>query len=363
MMHNNKTLYQGAEAVERINSPLWLLLDSRHSGGIETHVLELAAGLKQYNINVQVVFLNNYGTHPLRVALQDKQIETISLDGSIRSLWNEIRKTSPVLIHTHGYKAGIFGRLCARLSSTPVVSTYHSGERHYGKLALYNLVDRYSAGLANKVYVVSPQIGQHLKVDADIVKNFIATKTLEISKGKQVAFVGRLSHEKGPDIYLQLARCFPNESFHIYGTGTLEPALKKSASNNVHFHGQQDNMSSVWSEIGLLVMPSRFEGLPMAALEAMGRGIPVMAFDVGALSHLIKSNENGWLVEPTKIEPLSQYFQQWLEMNPSKKEQYKHAAQSTIKQRFSTQVVMPELIHSYQKISKLEISHNADLDI
>ena len=190
MMHNNKTLYQGAEAVERINSPLWLLLDSRHSGGIETHVLELAAGLKQYNINVQVVFLNNYGTHPLRVALQDKQIETISLDGSIRSLWNEIRKKSPVLIHTHGYKAGIFGRLCARLTSTPVVSTYHSGERLYGKLALSNLLDRYSAGLANKVYVVSPQIGQRLKVDADIVKNFIATKTLEISKGKQVAFVG-----------------------------------------------------------------------------------------------------------------------------------------------------------------------------
>jgi glycosyltransferase involved in cell wall biosynthesis len=110
-------------------------------------------------------------------------------------------------------------------------------------------------------------------------------------------------------------------------------------------------------------MPSRFEGLPMAALEAMGRGIPVMAFDVGALSHLIKSNENGWLVEPTRIEPLSQYFQQWLEMNSSKKEQCKHAAQSTIKQRFSTQVVMPELIHSYQKISKLEISHNADIDI
>ena len=42
--------------MERINSPLWLLLDSRHSGGIETHVLELAAGLKQYDINVQVVF-------------------------------------------------------------------------------------------------------------------------------------------------------------------------------------------------------------------------------------------------------------------------------------------------------------------
>lgn len=341
--------------MKKINSALWLLLDSQHSGGIETHVLELADGLKQHNINVQVVFLNNYGVHPLRSALKHRHIDTISLDGSIRSLWNELRKQSPALIHTHGYKAGIFGRLCARLSSTPVVSTYHSGERCYGKLALYNLLDQYSASLATKVYVVSPAIGLRLGVSSDLTNNFIATRTLKISKGKKVIFVGRLSHEKGPDIYLRLARCFPQESFHIYGTGPLEQELKDSASNNVYFHGQQDDMASVWSETGLLIMPSRFEGLPMAALEAMGRGIPVMAFNVGALSNLIEPKQNGWLVEPMKLEHLSQYFQQWLDMAPTTKEHYKHAARSTVEKYFSTQSVIPELIRTYQQISMVDI--------
>jgi glycosyltransferase involved in cell wall biosynthesis len=340
-----------------INNALWLLLDSRHSGGIETHVLELADGLRQHNINVQVVFLNHYGVHPLRAALQHKHIVTISLDGSIRALWRELGKQSPALIHTHGYKAGIFGRLCARLSSTPVVSTYHSGERSYGRLALYNLLDRYSASLATKVYVVSPEIGLRLRVPFDLANNFIATKTLKASTGNQVAFVGRLSHEKGPDIYLDLARCFPEQSFHIYGTGPLEQALKDSAPSNVYFHGQQDDMATIWSDIGLLIMPSRFEGLPMAALEAMGRGIPVIAFNVGALSHLIKPNENGWLVEPIKQEQLSQYFQRWLEMNPTTKQRYQHAAQNTVNRKFSTHVVIPELIRAYQQMSLVEMDN------
>ena len=343
--------------MKKINSALWLLLDSRHSGGIETHVLELADGLKQHNINVQVVFLNHYGVHPLRTALQHRHIDTISLDGSLRSLWNALRKQSPALIHTHGYKAGIFGRLCARLSSTPVVSTYHSGERCSGKLALYNLVDQYSASLAAKVYVVSPEIGRRLRGASELANNFIATKKLKVSKGNQVAFVGRLSHEKGPDIYLGLAHCFPEHSFHIYGTGPLEQALKASAPGNVYFHGQQDDMATIWSDIGLLIMPSRFEGLPMAALEAMGRGIPVMAFNVGALSHLIKPNENGWLVDSMKLQHLSLLFQQWLEMEPTTKEHYQHAARSTVEKSFSTQAVIPKLIRTYQQISMVDIAN------
>jgi glycosyltransferase involved in cell wall biosynthesis len=337
---------------------LWLLLDSRHSGGIETHVLELANGLTQHNMNVRVVFLNNYGLHPLRTVLQHNHIDTISLDGTIRSFWNELRKAPPLLLHTHGYKAGILGRLCGWLSSTTVISTYHSGESCSEKLAFYNFIDRYSARLASKVYVVSPEIGLRLGVDSELVNNFIATTELKISTGKQIVFVGRLSREKGPDIYLRLACFFPEQSFHIYGTGPLEQELKDSAPNNVHFHGQQDDMTTIWSKTALLIMPSRFEGLPMAALEAMGRGIPVIAFNVGGLSNLIKSNQNGWLVQPLKLESLSSYFQNWLEMEPTIKAQYKQAARHTVEHFFSTQSVIPKLIHSYQQVAAVDLKND-----
>lgn len=341
--------------MKQLAKVVWLLLDSRHSGGIETYVLQLADGLTQHHIDIHVVFLTDYGPHPLRTKLQQKNINTLSLDGTIRTLWNEIKNQSPALIHTHGYKAGILGRICAYLSSTPVISTYHSGEICSGRLALYDCIDRYSAVLASKVYVVSPEIALRVPVDTELANNFIATKNLPISNGRQVAFVGRLSREKGPDIFLRLARCFPEEPFHIYGTGPLEIELKRTASSNVHFHGQQDDMSAVWSKVGLLVMPSRFEGLPMAALEAMGRSIPVMAFNVGALSNLILNNQNGWIIEPIKLEHLSHQFLEWLEMSVSRKALFKQAARNTVKSKFSSQIIIPTLIKSYTELAHCKL--------
>jgi len=187
----------------------------------------------------------------------------------------------------------------------------------------------------------------------ELADNFIATDELIMSTGKQVAFVGRLSHEKGPDIYLRLARCFPEEPFHIYGSGLLEEELQRDAPDNVYFHGQQNDMSSVWQDIGLLVMPSRFEGLPMAALEAMGRGIPVMAFNVGALSSLISHNHNGWIIEPVKLTELSYQFQGWLEMDKSKQDYFKVEARQTILNRFSADVAIPPLIRSYKQLANI----------
>jgi glycosyltransferase involved in cell wall biosynthesis len=336
---------------------LWIVLDSRHIGGIETHVLQLAEGLQQHGIELQVIFLADYGPHPLRTALSEKHIVHLSLDGSIRNLWKQMNTHTPALIHTHGYKAGIYGRLCGHFSSIPVVSTYHSGEICSGRLALYDCIDRYSSALASKVYVVSPDIAQRIPVETELVQNFIATKGVKLSTGKQIAFVGRLSHEKGPDIYLRLARCFPKQTFHVYGTGSLEDQLKRDASDNVHFHGQQSDMSVVWPNIGLLVMPSRFEGLPMAALEAMGRGIPVMAYNVGALSHLITNNKNGWIIEPMKLEHLSYQLRKWLAISESTKSQYRQAARITVEEKFSTQVAIPQLILTYAGLAQNKIAN------
>ena len=167
--------------MKKINSALWLLLDSQHSGGIETHVLELADGLKQHNINVQVVFLNNYGVHPLRSALQHRHIDTISLDGSLRSLWNELRKQSPALIHTHGYKAGIIGRIICKLTNKAVVSTFHSGEKGNIKMRLYRWIDHMTAHFSPCI-CVSEEIKKSAKLKAEVIENFVGSNHHHDSK-------------------------------------------------------------------------------------------------------------------------------------------------------------------------------------
>lgn len=334
---------------------IWLLLDSRKAGGIESHVLQLAIGLHNHKTNVTVVFLSDYGEHPLRNALHKHGIPTIDLNGSVLSLWKEMRRTRPNIIHTHGYKAGIIGRLLGKICHIPLASTYHAGEKTTGKLWFYCSLDKLSACLADRIFAVSPQIASSLPNNTQIVDNFINVNDFNDNfhtlKGHQIAFVGRLSKEKGPDIYLKLAKYFPEINFHIYGEGPMEMALKKISLSNVYFHGQQSDMASIWPKIGLLVMPSRYEGLPMAALEAMAQGIPVLASHVGALDQLIDNGENGWLVKSANIKDLVKYIKRWSHLGDEKKRHLKQACRRKILQRFSSDVIIPKLIKHYTQIT------------
>jgi glycosyltransferase involved in cell wall biosynthesis len=329
-----------------------LLLDSSKPGGIESHVVELALGLHRHGQDILVLFLADHGEHPMRELLTLLGIANKTLDGRFLTLVNTLRKLRPGILHTHGYKAGIFGRLAARLCRVKVITTYHAGEIATGKLALFDWADRLTAIFANQSLAVSRQIAKRLPVRAKVINNFINTSNLCDSHGQQIAFVGRISSEKGPDYFVHLAHLFNACEFHVYGDGPELKQLQNSPPDNLFFHGQQSDMSQIWSRIGLLVMPSRHEGLPMAALEAMARGIPVLAYQVGALEHLIQTGVNGWLVKPGNIAGLVHCLDLWLASSESQKQAMKCAAKNTVLQRFSSQVVIPELLTTYHQLAK-----------
>jgi glycosyltransferase involved in cell wall biosynthesis len=330
---------------------IWLLLDSSKAGGIESHVLQLAQGLRDHGETPLVVFLSDYGKHPLRDLLAQSGIAQITLDGRWRTLFHKLRRASPAILHTHGYKAGIFGRLAARVNKIPVFSTYHAGEIATGRLAFYDRIDRLTAVFADQLFAVSPQIAARLPNRVKVLDNFVSTANLQNSTGKQIAFVGRVSTEKGPDHFACLAQSFSESTFHLYGDGPQLTELKKCAPLNLKLHGQQDDMKSVWPQIGLLVIPSRYEGLPMAALEAMARGIPVLAFRVGALDKLIVHNCNGWLIKPGDIKQLAAHLKRWQEMSVADKQLLQENAKKTIAKQFSSDIAIPKLIARYRKFT------------
>ncbi|MBL4783039.1 MAG: glycosyltransferase family 4 protein [Porticoccaceae bacterium] len=335
-------------------SHIWLLLDSRCGGGIESHVLQLARGLNKYQQQVCVVFIKDYGQHPLRSALIASGIATFSLDGSIISLWRALQRHKPAIVHSHGYKAAIYARLVLAGSRSTLVSTYHAGEQSRGLLRFYCWLDRHSARWSQKVFAVSPQIAAQLPENTQLIDNFVdippAISQLPTPKRGKIAFVGRLSHEKGPDLFLRMAALYPRQQFHIYGNGPMGTVLSDLASKNVYFHGYVDDMGSIWPRIGLLVMPSRQEGLPMAALEAMARGIPVLATRVGALDQVIENNRNGWLVKPEKPLALAGCLHTWLTMTRRQHLAFQQAARQRITRRFSTDIAIPKLIQSYRAL-------------
>lgn len=337
--------------IHKKNTDIWLLLDSQDVGGIESHILQLAQGLRSFQRSVRVIFLRQYEhTHPLISLLNDANIPYRFLNGSLRDLFRYARHHSPSVIHSHGYKAAIYSRLL-RLSlltshqKIRFINTFHAGEVSNGKLAIYDFLDRWTALLSHHNFSVSENINLRIPSNTTVLNNFISTKNLSLSQGTNIAFVGRLSHEKAPDRFIQLAEQHPKHQFHVYGSGPMEKDINQQAPTNVMCHGHQNSMDTIWQDIGLLIICSRYEGLPMTALEAMGRGIPVISTPVGNLKKLITHGENGWITAP---EQLSHCLSNWFILPHLQKESIQQSAQQTIKKHFSSDAIIPILLSVYQ---------------
>lgn len=329
---------------------IWLLIDSRQFGGIETYVTQLSAGLLAYNQPVKVWMIQQYpAPSPLCAKLDTLGVPYQYLGASsyqaLYRLCRLIRANSPIALHAHGYKANLIAKIAKLFTNPVLVSTYHAGETSKGRVRLYDWLDRISAAIADHALVVSHAIGQKILSRTSYLENFINVDNLEISQGNNIAFVGRLSAEKAPERFIKLAEKFPQQLFHLYGAGPLAQTLQHSSTHNVLFHGHQSDMSAVWPKISLLVICSYYEGLPMVALEAMARGIVVISTAVGEMPQLIDHTQNGFIAQ--NEQQLSDYLQLWLSLSSSEQAVLRHNAANTVRQRYSQQVIIPKLLKLY----------------
>ena len=289
--------------VAQKSGSLWQLVDSSAIGGIERHIAVLTGALREHGIASKIVLYADHGDNPWLRQLTGAGLPFDVLSGGAGALLRKARAECPALIHTHGYKAGIIGRLVARLAGIAAVSTYHAGERGPWPVCAYQFVDAWTGLLAPRI-AVSRQIADALPFAADVVPNFVPMPPESGSPrtGRNVGFVGRLSHEKGPDLFCALAnRVGRGFKWHVYGDGPMRQQLEGGAGG-VQFHGIAADMEKVWQTLDVLVITSRAEGLPMVALEAMAHGIPVIASKVGALPAVIEQGVSGWLYETGDID-------------------------------------------------------------
>jgi glycosyltransferase involved in cell wall biosynthesis len=333
---------------------IYHLVDSRDCGGIESHILELSSWLVSNKVKTEVVFLKNYGSHPLKEQLDQAGV-TWSIKGSWSNLMTRI-KANNGLLATHGYKAGIFGRLIARLNKVPVVSTYHSGDLGKGKLYFYSKLDDLTAGIADQVFCVSKEIQLRLPVASNLIANFTQLANPPQKLGSKIAFVGRLSQEKGPDSFAHIASeallrvntKLSKEQICLYGQGPMHMEL--SSHYPEEWFAGYSKMSEHWHDIGLLCITSRHEGLPLVALEAMAHGIPVMSFGVGALPQLISEGKDGWIIENQDHHAFIEALVQWSLLNEEQRWAFSKNTQEKIQTQFSSDTLIPEILSIYKQV-------------
>lgn len=322
----------------------WLLLDSRGFGGIESHVAELAAGLREVGRAPRVLLLQHHGPHPLATRLAAEGVALETLAGGFGPLWRRLRSGRPAVLHTHGYKANLLGRVAARLTGTRCVASFHAGERPPGRLALYDAADRWTSGLNSRIAVSRPILAR-LPWGGELIPNFLALPP-EPAGGVplSVAFVGRLSPEKGPDLFAGLSLLVPGPRYEVFGDGPMRGAL---AAAGLALHGAQPGMDKAWAGIGLLAITSRAEGLPLAALEAMAHGVPVAAFALGGLPELIAEGQNGFLAAPGDLPALARAVAGWAAMDAAARRAMGAAARATIAARYSRVAGVERILRVY----------------
>lgn len=325
---------------------IWLAIDARQVGGIEVHIIHLANDLLARGFRPTIVLVSNHGMTPFTTLFKQQGLPYEVCQNSRDFMRRLARQPASVLIHTHGYKAGVLGRLTAWFTGKSVVSTFHSGDDGEGWLKLYSWLDRLTARFA-KCIAVSEPIARRLPVPSTVISNFVPMPAAPVAvAGNRIAFVGRLSAEKGPQAFCQLAAFCPEGSFHLYGEGPLMGDLSMQYGDRVEFHGFR-RMADEWQHIDLLCITSRFEGLPLVALEAMAHGIPVCAFAVGGLVSLIDHKSNGWLVEPGQVQDMAAIVNYWLSRDEQARGAMSLAARQTIARGYSVNHRVSDILAVY----------------
>jgi glycosyltransferase involved in cell wall biosynthesis len=328
---------------------IWILVDSSSLGGIERHVATLAAALRRLPISAEIVLLAPHGTNPWLQQLQAAALPFRVLDGSISGLLAALRKARPKLLHTHGYKANILGRLAARLLGIPVVATFHAGERGAFPVSAYQLLDEYSSVLGGRL-CVSEAISKQLPYAAILAENFMPVPASPPPSilPRRIGFVGRLSVEKAPDLFCQLARhCAGSEEWHVWGDGPMRAELERKFGAHVQFHGLVTDLSPAWSSLGLVVMPSRAEGLPMAALEALAAGVPIVASAVGGLPSVVRHDCTGWLFPAGDLDAARAQIEAWRALTLADQAHMRQTCWAFVKEHFSEARQLPKILAAY----------------
>lgn len=167
------------------------------------------------------------------------------------------------------------------------------------------------------VIYVSESVSKHVNMNIplqdwqEVIYNGIQTidweyKEKDFSEQINLGVVGILDPEKGQDIAIKLMptilKIYPKAKLHLWGDkeGKYKQSLKNMVKElhimqNVIFHGFEKNPNSIYGDMHILLMCSRCEGFGRVTIEAMQRAIPVLGFNRGGTSELIKNGINGYL--------------------------------------------------------------------
>ena len=302
---------------------LLAVADGRLGGGT-THVLQLIEALREA-LPVEVHLLSQTGSPALAEAGERGAVgHGIDFFASrldprlwlrVRALIGELR---PALVHAHGARAALpLGFAVRDVPFFYSVHGYHFVGKPPGVRHLAIAAERRCSARADLTVFVSHHdrdlAARHGILNAcrrlEVIPNGVDPRGLPSASGshdgRRLAFLGRLSAEKNPLLALEVLDRLRADGhrLRIIGDGPLMGVVRHRAAefglaDRVELMGARPRKQALkeLSESDALLVPSLWEGMPMAPLEAMAIGVPVVASSVGGLTEVIEDGRTGFLI-------------------------------------------------------------------
>lgn len=302
------------------------------NGGVATYLRTLLNGLQKYNDIENYLLISeyksqkNWGNITKKVFYYKYKRSIINIFSAIKQIHEVIEKVNPDIIHVHSTWAGLFVRLpyLFRKRKAKIIYQSHGWaflmDTSKYKKNIYALVERILSISTDKIINISNyEQNQAIKYGFNKnkmimiyngVEDNINKSNLKLNWDKNkinLLFVGRLDRQKGLDLFLDVYDKVKLENIHLYviGTSVLDNNLPQN-TEYVTYLGWVDSkdIDEYYQACDAVIMPSRWEGFGLVAIEAMRNSKPVIVSNRGALPELIKNNKNGYIFDMDDLNSL-----------------------------------------------------------
>lgn len=271
-----------------------------------------------------------------------------------------LKNERPHIVHNYLFHADILGRIAATIMRVPIVISSLRNENIGGRLRerILGMTDF----CVDKVTAVSQNVakthiskGTTRKDKISVIYNGLELsddRPTDISSLRQNMHIGNdsfilltiasLEIKKGHIFLLNTVEILKGKGYNIMliivGEGRErnrleEEIINKRLNNEVILTGEKNNISELLSMSNLFILPSIWEGLPNALLEAMAAGLPVIATRVGGVPEVITDNETGLLVESKDSGALAEAIERMIKDGPLR-ERLAQRAKACVKKNF-----------------------------
>lgn len=344
-------------------------------------LVRLVLGLDRSKWEPHVFCLGNVGALVEQLTSQNIEVtcyearSALDVPNVLWRLTKALRKLRPQILQTFLFHANIIGRIAGKFAGVPhIVSGIRVAEK---QKRWHLLLDRVTNPLvalnvcvSNGVAEFAEKQGKLNRKKIAVIPNSVDPSLFENAQKDDLSRFGipndatvcltvaRLTIQKGIDVLLSAIPIIINQHpechFLIIGDGDARPNLETQASKlgiagHVHFGGFQRETAPLLAASNAFILPSRWEGMSNALLEAMAAGLPIIATAVEGTTELIQDKVNGFLVPPEDSGCLAASICSILNDKTSAK-RMAHTAQQYVKLRHTTESVVKSYSDLYTNL-------------